>query len=72
MLGMFPALLTVVLAGLIALLALIMDKELREYALQVAVCFRDFAAVLVGAQAWRDGLDDERHRSADSPGRDRF
>jgi hypothetical protein len=61
-LGMLPALLIVVFAGVIALLALIMDKGRREYALQVADRFIKFAAVLVGARSAHDDLDTERYR----------
>lgn len=49
LLGLVPALLTVLFAGLIALLALVMDKGRREYALKVADRFVKLAAVLVGA-----------------------
>jgi hypothetical protein len=46
--GALPALLTVIFAGVIALLALLLDKNRRDYALQVADRFIKFAAVLVG------------------------
>jgi hypothetical protein len=50
LLGMLPALVTVLFAGVIALLALLMDQQRRGYALQVADRFYNFAAVLVGAR----------------------
>jgi hypothetical protein len=61
-LGMLPALLTVLFAGVIALLALLMDKQRRDYALQVANCFRKFAGVLVGAQSGQDDQDVEQRQ----------
>jgi hypothetical protein len=48
LLGSVPALLTVVFAGIIALLALALDKGRREYSLEVSDRFIKFAAVLVG------------------------
>lgn len=50
LLGILPALLTVLFAGVIALLALVMDKQRRNYALQIADRFYNLAAVLVGAR----------------------
>ncbi|MGH3717663.1 MAG: hypothetical protein ACRDRI_02280 [Pseudonocardiaceae bacterium] len=44
------ALVAVIFAGIIALLALPMDKERRDYAIQVADRSRKFVAVLVGAR----------------------
>jgi hypothetical protein len=55
-LGMLPALLTVIFAGVIALLALPLDKGRRQYALQVADRSIKLAAILVGAQVRLDGL----------------
>jgi len=62
LLGMLPALVTVLFAGVISLLALLMDKQRRDYALQVADRFYNFAAVLVGAQPGHDNVDTEQHR----------
>jgi hypothetical protein len=47
LLGLVPAVLTVIFAGLIALIALFCNKERRDYALDVAERFVDLAAVLV-------------------------
>jgi hypothetical protein len=59
---MLPALVTVLFAGVIALLALLMDKQRRDYALQVADRFYNFAAVLVGARPGHDDVNAEQHR----------
>ena len=45
--GALPALLAVVFAGVIALLALLLDTGRRDYALQIADRFIKFAAVLI-------------------------
>jgi len=47
--GAVPALVVVVFAGLIALIALFMSKERRDYALGMAERSVDLAAVLVGS-----------------------
>ncbi len=47
--GLIPATLTVIFAGLIALIALALDSDRRQYALDLADRFVDLAAVLVGA-----------------------
>ncbi len=66
LLGAVPALVTVIFAGVIALLALPMDKQRRDYAIQVVDCFRKFAAVLVGTGPVQDGVADRYdQRSAD-------
>ena len=46
--GVIPATLTVIFAGLIALIALILDSSRRKYALDLADRFVDLASVLVG------------------------
>ena len=46
--GLIPATLTVLFAGLIALLALGLDHSRRDYALDLAERFVELAAVLVG------------------------
>jgi hypothetical protein len=61
-LGMLPALLTVLFAGVIAFLALLMNKERRDYALQVADRFIKFAAVLVGARSGHDDQETEQRQ----------
>jgi hypothetical protein len=45
-----PAVLIVLFAGLVAVLALVMDRERREYSLDFARVCTDLAAVLVNGQ----------------------
>jgi hypothetical protein len=71
LLGAVPALVTVVFAGLIALLALLMDKQRRDYAIQVADCFRKFAAVLVGAGPVQDDVAKGHDQRSTDPLRQR-
>lgn len=47
--GVIPATLTVIFAGLISLVALVLDTSRRDYALALADRFVDLAAVLAGA-----------------------
>jgi hypothetical protein len=58
--GMVPALVTVIFAGVVALLALLMDKQRRDYALQVADRFYNFVAVLVGARSGHNDVNPKR------------
>lgn len=67
LLGMLPALVTVIFAGVIALLALLMDKQRRDYALQVADRFYKFATVLVGAEPVHDDVDAKDARASSVP-----
>jgi hypothetical protein len=46
--GFIPATLVVVFAGIIALIALALDPDRRQYALDIADRFIELAAVLVG------------------------
>ncbi len=46
--GIIPATLTVLFAGLVALIALALDSGRRQYALDLADRFVDLASVLVG------------------------
>jgi hypothetical protein len=46
--GIIPATLTVLFAGLVALIALALDSGRRQYALDLADRFVDMASVLVG------------------------
>lgn len=55
--GVVPATLTVIFAGVIALLALGLGAERRQYALDLADCFVDLAAVLVGSSRGVSGDD---------------
>jgi hypothetical protein len=45
--GIVPAILIVLFAGLIALIALALDSDRRQYALDLAERFADLASVLV-------------------------
>jgi hypothetical protein len=45
--GIIPAILIVLFAGLIALIALALDPDRRQYALDLAERFADLASVLV-------------------------
>ena len=47
--GIIPATLIVLFAGLVALIALALDSDRRQYALDLADRFVDLASVLVGA-----------------------
>jgi hypothetical protein len=46
--GLIPATLTVLFAGIVALIALALDSDRRQYALDLADRFVDLASVLVG------------------------
>jgi hypothetical protein len=47
--GIVPATLIVLFAGLVALIALALDSDRRQYALDLADRFVDLASVLIGA-----------------------
>jgi hypothetical protein len=49
----------VVFAGVIALLALMMDQRRQDYALQVAACFVKLAGVVVGVGSARSAVRNE-------------